>query len=367
MKTYLVGGAVRDALLGKAVKERDWVVVGASSAQMLAQGFKQVGRDFPVFLHPKTQEEYALARTERKSGQGYSGFEVHADPEVTLEQDLLRRDLTINAIAKSSDGSLIDPYGGVEDVKNKILKHVSEAFVEDPLRVVRLARFFAKLPGFRIDEETRSLTCQMAESGELASLTPERVWQEWVKVLECAEPWRFVEALQDLGAWSRLMPLHTDYQADIAALQAAKKNGYQGGDLFSVLGLYIATEDWKHSVSRLTLPKAVMELALLITAMRKEAVLQAGNTSWDAARVLECLYNWDAFRRTERWAKAVHLLSCVLEQTEAVRYLDCMRQAGEQAVAVDLKPALAQIQGKQVGEAIKRLRFDAVEKTLTRW
>ena len=178
MEIYLVGGAVRDALLGLSGSDRDWVVVGATPAQMLAQGFQAVGRDFPVFLHPKTREEYALARTERKTGLGYKGFEVHASPEVTLEDDLARRDLTINAMALDEQGCLIDPYGGKSDLEHKVLRHVTQAFCEDPVRILRLARFAARLNDFQIATETLALCRHMVDLGEVDALVPERVWQE---------------------------------------------------------------------------------------------------------------------------------------------------------------------------------------------
>ena len=182
-EVYLVGGAVRDGLLGLKIYDRDWVVVGATPEEMLAEGFQQVGKDFPVFLHPKSREEYALARTERKAGVGYHGFEVFADPSVTLEEDLIRRDLTINAMAESATGVMVDPYGGQEDLKKKQLRHVSAAFAEDPLRVLRVARFAAKLAclEFEVAPETQVLMARMVQGGELADLTPERVWQEMVK------------------------------------------------------------------------------------------------------------------------------------------------------------------------------------------
>lgn len=208
MQIYLVGGAVRDALLNIDVYDRDWVVVGATQEEMLAQGYQQVGKDFPVFLHPDSKEEYALARTERKQGSGYHGFEVFAEPSVTLEEDLIRRDLTINAMAQAEDGSIIDPYGGEQDLQNRVLRHVSEAFSEDPLRVLRVARFAAKLAPFDfvLAEETKTLMAQMVASGELAELTPERVWQEVVKVLNSAEPSRFFEVLDEVGVTEVLFP-----------------------------------------------------------------------------------------------------------------------------------------------------------------
>jgi tRNA nucleotidyltransferase (CCA-adding enzyme) len=208
MKTYLVGGAVRDELLGYPFKERDWVVVGASVDDMLAAGFQQVGKDFPVFLHPDTKEEYALARTERKTAAGYKGFDVHASPDVTLEEDLIRRDLTINAIAKDEDGEIIDPYNGVRDIEHRLLRHVSSAFSEDPVRILRIARFLARYHhlGFGIADETMQLMKDMVAAGEVDALVPERVWQEMKKALSEKTPTAFITALKDCGALKRILP-----------------------------------------------------------------------------------------------------------------------------------------------------------------
>ena len=208
MKVYLVGGAVRDKLLNLSVKDKDWLVVGATPQQMLDAGYQQVGRDFPVFLHPTSHQEYALARTERKSGQGYTGFTCYAAPDVTLEQDLLRRDLTINAIVEDEQGTLTDPYGGLNDLKNRILRHVSPAFKEDPLRVLRVARFAARFAhlNFRIAPETLSLMSEIAADGSLAYLTPERVWKETEKALGCRNPQIYFAVLRECGALKVLFP-----------------------------------------------------------------------------------------------------------------------------------------------------------------
>lgn len=208
MNIYLVGGAVRDKLLGKPQKDRDWVVVGASPDQLLQQGYQQVGRDFPVFLHPLSKEEYALARTERKTGSGYGGFTCYAGQEVTLEEDLRRRDLTVNAMAEDENGQLIDPYGGLQDLQHKILRHVSDAFAEDPLRVLRVARFYARYSheGFSIADETLSLMRKIAVSGELQHLTAERIWQETEKAFSEPSPQRFFEALRACDALVVLFP-----------------------------------------------------------------------------------------------------------------------------------------------------------------
>lgn len=208
MKTYLVGGAVRDELLGYPFKEKDWVVVGATVDDMLASGYQQVGKDFPVFLHPETKDEHALARTERKTAPGYKGFAVHASPEVTLEEDLIRRDLTINAIAKDESGAFIDPYNGIADINNKILRHVSDAFAEDPVRILRIARFMARYAhlGFSVAGETMALMKNMVTAGEVDALVPERVWQEMEKALAEKNPMSFIETLRECGALKSIMP-----------------------------------------------------------------------------------------------------------------------------------------------------------------
>lgn len=208
MKTYLVGGAVRDKLLGLPVKDRDWVVVGATAEEMKALGYRQVGRDFPVFLHPQTNEEYALARTERKIGPGHRGFEFDASANVTLEEDLIRRDLTINAIAENEGGEYIDPYGGRKDIEQKILRHTSDAFVEDPLRVLRVARFAARFAGlgFTVAAETMELMSSIVASGELEALTAERVWKELELALSSESPDQFVRVMRDCGALKVILP-----------------------------------------------------------------------------------------------------------------------------------------------------------------
>lgn len=206
MQVYCVGGAVRDELLGLSVQDRDFVVVGSTPTEMEAAGYKPVGKDFPVFLHPNTRDEYALARTERKTAKGYKGFQVHADPDVTLEQDLARRDLTINAIAKDESGHLIDPYSGIQDLKDKVLRHVSPAFSEDPVRILRAARFAARFIDFDVAPATMNLMREMVEKGEVDALVPERVWQEISKGLMEEKPSRMFEVLRACGALKKIMP-----------------------------------------------------------------------------------------------------------------------------------------------------------------
>lgn len=206
MKTYIVGGAVRDELLGVAVKDRDYVVVGATPEQMIVQGYTPVGKDFPVFLHPVTHEEYALARTERKTAPGYKGFIFHTDANVTLEEDLIRRDLTVNAMAKDADGCIVDPFGGRQDLAQNIFRHVSPAFTEDPVRILRVARFAARFPQFSVAAETNALMHAMVVAGEVDALVPERVWQELARGLMEQQPSRMFAVLRDCGALKRILP-----------------------------------------------------------------------------------------------------------------------------------------------------------------
>jgi len=206
MQAFVVGGAVRDELLGLPVQDHDWVVVGATPDDMIAKGFRPVGKDFPVFLHPQTHEEYALARTERKTAPGYHGFVFHTAPDVRLEDDLVRRDLTINAMARAEDGTIVDPYGGLQDLQDRVFRHVSQAFAEDPVRILRLARFAARFPDFTVADTTLILMRQMVEAGEVDALVPERVWQELSRGLMEQRPSRMFAVLRDCGALARILP-----------------------------------------------------------------------------------------------------------------------------------------------------------------
>jgi tRNA nucleotidyltransferase (CCA-adding enzyme) len=286
IKAYVVGGAVRDELLGLPLHDRDYVVVGATPEDMTAAGFRPVGKDFPVFLHPKTHEEYALARTERKSGRGYKGFTVYAAPDVTLEQDLARRDLTINAIAKADDGTLIDPFHGSQDLKDKVLRHVSEAFQEDPVRVLRVARFAARF-GFRIADETMQLMKQMVDSGEADHLVPERVWQEFAKGLMEPQPALMFEALERCGLRPKLLP----------ELKALPKTF--SGPLpvrFALQCWPLAEAEILALCERLRAPNQERELAVLACRTRK--LLGAAKPG----ELLNLFKRADAFRRPERFA-----------------------------------------------------------------
>jgi tRNA nucleotidyltransferase (CCA-adding enzyme) len=306
MKIYCVGGAVRDELLGLPVKDRDYVVVGATPEQMVKQGYKPVGRDFPVFLHPQTHEEYALARTERKTARGYHGFEFHAAPDVTLEQDLARRDLTINAIARDPDGRIIDPHKGTADLKAGVLRHVSPAFAEDPVRILRVARFAARF-GFRIAPETLKLMRQMAGNGEADALVPERVWQEVARGLMETKPSRLFEVLRECGALARVMPevdaLWDDADAALgtmAALDAAAQAQATLPARFAVLARPLAPLAVESFAARIKVPADCRDLALL-AARHANTVLDAAEL--DAESTLELFNAVDAWRRPERFGE----------------------------------------------------------------
>lgn len=332
IRVYAVGGAVRDRLLGLPVQDRDYVVVGATPEDMIALGFRPVGKDFPVFLHPVTQEEYALARTERKTARGYKGFKVYAAPEVTLEEDLRRRDLTINAMAEDDEGRIIDPYGGRGDLRDRLLRHVSPAFAEDPVRILRVARFAARFGDFRVADETLALMQQMVEAGEVDALVPERVWQELSRGLMEPRPSRMLQVLRECGALARLLPevdrlfgvpqnpvSHPEIDTGehlLRVMDAAAARGYGLPVRYAALlhdvgkGL-TPRERWPdhdgheqagveavRAVSgRLRVPVECRELALTVTRWHGLAH-QAERL--DAAALLELLERCDAFRRPER-------------------------------------------------------------------
>ena len=270
MKTYVVGGAVRDELLGLSVKDRDYVVVGASPEEMVRRGFKPVGKDFPVFLHPATHEEYALARTERKSGRGYKGFTVHAAPEVTLEQDLARRDLTINAMAKSEDGTLIDPFNGKQDLNDGVLRHVGAAFAEDPVRILRVARFAARF-AFRVAAETLALMQQMVASGEAEHLVPERAWQELARGLAEPHPERMLEVLEQCGLREKLLPELKTRPASLSGPLAVR---------FAVLAWPLEERQIEALSDRLRVPGEIRELALAACRNRERLRAAPSVRAW---------------------------------------------------------------------------------------
>jgi tRNA nucleotidyltransferase (CCA-adding enzyme) len=293
VKIYTVGGAVRDELLGLPVKERDYVVVGATPEEMVKQGFKPVGKDFPVFLHPQTHEEYALARTERKSGRGYKGFTVYASPEVTLEEDLRRRDLTINAIAKADDGTLVDPFQGRKDLKDGVLRHVSQAFAEDPVRILRVARFAARF-GFEVHPGTMALMRRMVEEGEADYLVAERVWQEFAKGLLEAHPQRMFEVLGGSGLSAKLIP-------ELATPPAAITELASVAERFALLTWPLEEAGVDALCQRLRAPNEVRELALTICRSRNKL------KSSTPEGLLDLFKTADAFRRPQRFAELLRV------------------------------------------------------------
>jgi tRNA nucleotidyltransferase (CCA-adding enzyme) len=401
MQVYLVGGAVRDRLLDRVVSERDWVVVGASPAELERQGFMPVGRDFPVFLHPETKEEYALARLERKVGPGYRGFTTEFSPAVTLEDDLKRRDLTINAMAEDASGRVIDPYGGLRDLEARLLRHVSPAFSEDPVRILRVARFAARYAplGFRVAEETLELMRRMVAEGEAAALVAERVWAETEKALGEPRPDVFIEVLRECGALKVVFPeldalfgvpqpekWHPEIDTGVhqlLALRAAVKLGGSVAVRFAVLmhdlGKGITPVDSLPShpghedagvalveqlCARLRVPNPLRELAV-ITARYHTHVHRAHELR--SATVLKTLESCDAMRRPERFADM--LLACEADARGRQGLEDrdypqraWFARAREVAAAVSLTPEeRAGKTGEQIGELLRRRRLAAID------
>jgi tRNA nucleotidyltransferase (CCA-adding enzyme) len=408
MKIYLVGGAVRDRLLQHAPGDRDWVVVGATQAQMDAQGYKAVGRDFPVFLHPDTGEEYALARTERKSGRGYRGFVVDADPSVTLEQDLQRRDFTINAIAcDEATGALVDPYGGVRDIEQRVLRHVGPAFVEDPLRVLRAARFMARFAplGFTVAEETMALMREVAASGELDALVPERVWQELRRALASARPSAFLRTLHDAHALGAVLPelealygvpqraefhpevdtgAHQEMVSDMAAQLAPGDDLIGFAALTHDLGKGLTPPaEWPRHImheqrgvaplralaERLKVPVDHRQLA---EAVCRDHLNVHRIEELRDATVLELLGRCDGFRRPERIAQIA--LCCEADKRGRLGFEDSDYPQGETlnrlhqaALAVQARDLdLTGLKGPAVGEALAKARVNAISAVRTR-
>lgn len=368
MQTYLVGGAIRDALLGRPGSDRDWLVVGATPEEMVAQRFLPVGRDFPVFLHPTTREEYALARTERKSAPGYRGFIIHASPDVTLEQDLARRDLTINAIALPAvladaaldTGALVDPFQGQRDLHDKVLRHVTDAFREDPVRILRVARFAARFADFSVAPETLALMRGMVEAGEVDALVPERVWQELSRGLMETTPSRMFEVLHDCGALARLLPEVTPSADRLQVLDEAARAGATLPVRFACLtqglgpALVSLCERWR-------IPTDERDLALLVD--RERAALDADATTAPAGRVA-LLERCDAFRKPARFAEALAACECLSGDAgwpPRAQWLATL--AAAQSVATDAVARAAQqagATGPKIGEAIRASRVDAI-------
>ena len=364
MKTYLVGGSVRDGLLGLPVQDRDHVVVGADPGEMLRLGYKPVGADFPVFLHPETHEEYALARTERKTGPGYKGFSFHAAPDVTLEQDLARRDLTINAMARAEDGTLVDPYGGAKDLEAGILRHVGAAFAEDPVRILRVARFAARF-GFAIAPETLALMARMVEAGEADALVPERVWQELARGLMEKSPARMVAVLRECGALARVLPELDATFADprVPEARAGRLDRAAAASMplpvrYALLVIDMKEEEAGALAERVNAPSDCREGARL--AIRERELL-AGAAALDADGTLALLERADAFRRADRLERLLDVAACDAHDGDArVRSIrTALGRALEAARKVDAA-AIAREHPEDIPGAIRRARLTAI-------
>ncbi len=404
LKIYLVGGAVRDKLLGRAYHESDWVVVGATEQEMLTAGYKRVGKDFPVFLHPETKEEYALARTERKKGRGYYGFECHASPDVTLEEDLARRDLTINAIAETPEGKLIDPYGGRSDLNNKILRHVSPAFSEDPVRILRLARFAAKLAplGFTVAKETTALMKTMVDSGEVDALVPERVWQEMERALREPVPSQFFLVLKSCEALAKIWPAldalwgvpqkieyHPEIDTGIHTMMVLQQATRYTADplvrfaaLCHDLGKGITPhEEWPSHrgheergvpliqtfCKQYRVPKEYRDLAIMVSRFHLHCHRAFELTAKTFIKTLEKL---DAFRQPERFEK--FLIACQADATgrlglteKPYPQADRMREVVKIAKEVNVQQLIeAGYEGAILGEKIHEARVKLIKARL---
>jgi tRNA nucleotidyltransferase (CCA-adding enzyme) len=377
VKTYAVGGAVRDELLGLPVKDRDYVVVGATPEQMVELGFKPVGKDFPVFLHPQTHEEYALARTERKVARGYKGFSVYAAPDVSLEQDLERRDLTINAMAREESGALIDPFGGADDVKRQVLRHVSGAFVEDPVRILRVARFAARF-GFSVAPETLELMRAMVSNGEADALVAERVWQEFAKGLLEREPVRMLALLAECGLLARLLPeLNLLFSFGAPANDAARivSRGLQRA---VVLGLALPerfalllspapdADAAQRIAERMKAPNDCRDLAVL---WQRQGRRLPSAPSATADALLELLEGSDAFRRPERLLALLSVGECRQygeRHWAELPYMPrvALRRALDAASGVDAGAIAAQGAPAEIAMRVRQARRAAIEAAL---
>lgn len=404
LEIYLVGGAVRDELLGLPVRERDWCVVGATPEDLLARGFRPVGRDFPVFLHPETKEEYALARTERKTGAGYHGFRFDTSPDVSIEDDLARRDLTVNAMARARDGSLVDPFGGRRDLEQRLLRHISPAFAEDPVRVLRSARFRARFHrlGFRIADETMLLLRELVDSGEVDALVPDRVWAETQKALGGRDARLFFETLRECGALARVFPeidalfgipqppkWHPEIDTGLHTMMVLE----QAEGLSDELAVHFAClvhdlgkattaksklpshpgheargkELIEHMARRLPVPKACRDLGLLVAEFHTHChrAFELRDTT-----LLRLLESTDAFRRPDRFEQ--FLAACEADARGRTGFEDrdypqaeWLRRAFRAASSIDTATAASGRDGKAVGEEIRKRRVSAIAKART--
>ena len=350
LQVYVVGGAVRDSLLGQAAGDRDWVVVGASPEEMTARGFIPVGGDFPVFLHPSSKEEYALARTERKAGRGYKGFTFYTGSDVSLEDDLLRRDLTVNAIAQRSDGTLVDPCGGVDDLKARVLRHVGSAFSEDPVRLLRLARFAARFPEFSIAPETLALARELVDSGEVDALVAERVWLEIAKGLMTPQPGRMIEVLIETGALERVIP-ELVFDPDISAeLERASQCDLPLASRYAILCRKSPRAEALGKALRA--PSDCIDRSVLLPEVIRAHAID------DSEAVLALLERCDVLRKPYRFIELLHAARCVCDidvnlwqaRMEVVRGVD----AGAVARACSDKT--------RIREAVRDARLEALRR-----
>ncbi|MRI31824.1 multifunctional CCA tRNA nucleotidyl transferase/2'3'-cyclic phosphodiesterase/2'nucleotidase/phosphatase [Endozoicomonas sp. OPT23] len=373
MKAFLVGGAVRDRLLGIEVKDNDWVVVGSTPKEMIKQGFQPVGQDFPVFLHPKTREEYALARTERKSGHGYAGFTFHTSADVTLEEDLIRRDLTINAMAEDESGKIIDPFNGQQDLKNKLLRHVSPAFQEDPLRILRVARFAARFHhfGFAVAPETNELMKKMVADDEASWLVPERVWQETVRALSEQTPSVYFEVLAQCNALSVVLPelINAAHSNDIKqALQLASTKQSEAEVRLALCFTFDTFDNKaiKAFAKRQKLPTHFSELTALVTAHINRVHTTLNDLSGES--LINLYEQTDAFRRSERFSQLLEvadihgqvvnqpLVKSTVEQVKAILE-ECKGMSAREFVEQGYK-------GREVGEQLRIARIERIDSAL---
>ncbi|CAM2812532.1 multifunctional CCA addition/repair protein [Vibrio rarus] len=407
MQTYLVGGAVRDKLLNIQSYDQDWVVVGSTPQALIKLGYQAVGKDFPVFLHPTTHQEYALARTERKSGSGYTGFDCYFAQDVTLEEDLIRRDLTINAMAEDPSGKLYDPYGGQEDIKNKLLRHVSDAFVEDPLRVLRVARFAAKLHHlqFTVAKETQQLMTNIVDSGELETLTAERVWQEWQKSLLTADPQIFIHVLHKCSALSVIIPelqrlfgvpqtekWHPEIDTGIHTLMVAKRAAQLttepairfAAQLHDVGKGVTPEEEWPshkmhcHSglniieklCQRLRVPNQYKELALHVCKQHSN-IHRAKELK--ASTLLRVLDSFDVWRKPQILQQV--LITCQADSQGRLGHdstpypqRDYVEAVYQEALAVNVQQVIQDgFSGKHIREELNKRRVEAIDKVKQNW
>ena len=402
MEVYLVGGAVRDELLGLPVTERDWCVVGATPGELKAAGYRQVGKDFPVFLHPRTGEEYALARTERKTGPGYHGFAFHSSPDVTIEEDLRRRDLTVNAMARDPSGTLVDPFGGRKDLQQRVLRHVSDSFAEDPVRILRVAKFAARFAplGFSLAEETAALMAAMVKNGEADELVPHRVWKECEAALACARPSVFFEILRQCGALAVVFPeidalfgvpqpqqWHPEIDCGVHSMMVLDQAAVLSDEVDVRFAAFVhdlgkaTTPEYKlpshpgherrsvrlikSMASRMPIPTACRDLALAVAEFHGHChkVFELRPST-----MLKVLERTDAFRRRERFEK--FLLACEADsrgrtgfEQRAYPQAIYFRQALEAAAEVSARDVLREgMEGAQIGVALRRKRLQVLSR-----